>query len=408
MKENKLMSNETKVQTMFSNKRISNGFESVKTTRLNDKNDLCPPIYPKILRPSHEIMRKINVNNVIKKFKKSFMRNSRRIIDQPQYVTDYQRIRKYKSYEKIARARRLASLNSKSQSHLYGNYKHFVNKIKSGNLQKIKHGNTNFSLRNPQLRLGAFSPALTRGLFSNLSNWEPANGKQIKSIVDEVEKPIDDSPMRETVENESSESSLSQRNIKYTTIVRYFSDSKEGSTSSSEISEDFKENLGKIQSQKKEKNFAKYIDKAVKIDLYHEAEKDLAHKPDPLQSMKDIESIIEREKWKKEHYDKIKSRSKPQLLTTIQSEYYRNKMKGNNKYMKMKKNLSKAFNISERRAPLPKKKPSLNTKFQLKELYSPLPANTSPGQKIGYSQNKDDGVKIGTRVLQKRFRKQKY
>lgn len=71
------MSKETNVQTIFSNKRISNGFESVKTTRLNDKSDLCPSIYPKILRPSHEIMKKINVNNVIKKFKKSFMRSSR-------------------------------------------------------------------------------------------------------------------------------------------------------------------------------------------------------------------------------------------------------------------------------------------------------------------------------------------
>ena len=71
------MSKETNLQTIFSNKRISNGFESVRVTRMNDNKDLSPVTYPKILRPSNEVMRKINVNNVMKKFKKSFFRTSK-------------------------------------------------------------------------------------------------------------------------------------------------------------------------------------------------------------------------------------------------------------------------------------------------------------------------------------------
>ncbi|CAI2362908.1 unnamed protein product [Moneuplotes crassus] len=383
-----------KSQTIFSNKRISNGFGSAKAIGLLENKDSSPMVYPKIIRPSEEIIKKINLSKEVKKFRCSTYRGSKKLQGKSRYVTLYQKMRRHKSQEKLARDRRLATLNSMSYGQLFGNYKQFINKIKSGNLQRIKKNNTNFPLKNLHLRPGAFSPDLSRGLYPKLSHWKPPKSDQLKSIITEIEKPVEDSPMKNTDTDEESESSLSQKNIKYTTVVKYFSDSKQNSVESSEISEYFEDKPDLVIMKKSQKNFAKYIERAVRNDLYQETKENLAHKPDSLHSIKDIESVIEKEKWKKEHYDRIKFIKQAKYFSSPQGGYYKNNFSINNKYLNIKRSLSRVFNIEEKEASKTSRKTiKYSSKIHLKELCKADEAAK---------------VKVGTRTLQKRIRKEKY
>lgn len=121
---------------MFTNKRISRGLFKSK----NLESEPEPAVYPKIIRPSKNLMRQINLAKAINKFKIVVPKTSRyfdsftyrKSMSKPRYISLYQKMRNYKSHEKLMRTQKLESIKSESHLEFTNNYKQFMNKIKVG------------------------------------------------------------------------------------------------------------------------------------------------------------------------------------------------------------------------------------------------------------------------------------